>query len=97
MGYAKPVGAGIRIDDELLKFGTRRSSANTCIYLKGNKEDLLIITVYVDDILVASRDMKQIASFEEYLRSSFEITSRGEVKHCLGIKFVIDQGEITIR
>jgi len=63
-----------RIDDELLKFGARRSSADTCIYVKGDKEDLLIIAVYVDDILVASRNMKQIASLEEHLRNNFEIT-----------------------
>jgi len=63
-----------RIDDELLKFGARRSSADTCVYVKGDNEDLLIIAVYVDDVLVASRNMKQIASLEEHLRNNFEIT-----------------------
>jgi len=53
--------------------------------------------VYVDDILVASRDIKQISSLKKYLRSSFEITSRGEVKHCLGMEFVVNQGEISRR
>jgi len=86
-----------RIDDEFLKFGARRSTADTCVYIKGDKEDLLIIAVYVDDILVASRNMKQIASFEEHLRKSFEITSCGELEHCLGMEFVVNQGEISVR
>jgi len=39
--------------------------------------------------------MEQITSFEEHLRNSFEITSRG--KHCLGMEFVVNQGEISVR
>ena len=43
--------------------------------------------MYVDDILVASRNEKMIDEFSEHLSEIFEIKSLGDVKYCLGIEF----------
>lgn len=70
---------------------------DACVYVKGNEENLLIIAVYVDDILVASRDADQIKRFGTYLRSKFEITDRGTVQHCLSLEFSVQRGEISVK
>lgn len=43
-----------KINEELIKFGAKRSTADPCVYFKGDEEKLLLIAVYVDDIIVAS-------------------------------------------
>jgi len=86
-----------RIDKEVREFGARKSTADSCVYIKGNGDDLMIIALYVDDILVASKSEKQISNFGRFLASKFELTCLGKIKHCLGMEFLSKNGEISIK
>jgi len=85
-----------RIDQVLREFGAKKSSADSCVYIKGSGNDSIIIALYVDDILVASKDEKQISNFGRFLANKFEITHLGKVKHCLGMEFSSKDGEIIV-
>lgn len=56
-----------KLNQVLLGFGAKQSSADPCVYYRGRKENLLLIATYVDDILVASRDKRIIAKLKQYL------------------------------
>lgn len=77
--------------DILGRFGAKRSSADPCIFFKGHGQDLLIIVVYVDDILVASRDKSEIRKLKRFLTGELEIKSLGQLRYCLGIEFHQDE------
>lgn len=86
----------VRLRYELEKFGLKQSTADPCVFFKGKGENILIITVYVDDILVASRDLSEITKLTEHLSKSFQIKDFGEVKYCLGIEFTQNKDGITL-
>ncbi|KAK2577750.1 hypothetical protein KPH14_012777 [Odynerus spinipes] len=85
-----------RIDKELAKYGAKKSSADPCTYHKGEGDSRLLICVYVDDILVASRNREEIVNFGRYLSKVFETTDLGVAKYCLCMEFSQSKGEITI-
>jgi len=79
-----------------VNFGAKKTAADMCVYVKGSGENLSIIAVYVDDILIASKNAESIKSLKEHLRKQFDITDRGEAKYCLGMEFSVKQGEVSI-
>ncbi|KAK2578606.1 hypothetical protein KPH14_001023 [Odynerus spinipes] len=72
------------------------SAADPCVFYSGEGEDIVMAAVYVDDILVASRNEKAIEDLMTHLSKSFEIRNLGEVKYCLGIEFSRLNGEIVM-
>lgn len=83
-----------KIDEVLIKFGARKSTADPCIYFKGEGENIILISIYVDDILAASRSKERIAELGQYLSRMFEIKDLGTVNHCLGIEFDLNKNGI---
>lgn len=72
----------------LLAFGTRRSSADPCVYYQGQGEEIMLIVKYVDDILVVCREKSRIAALYQHLSKKFEMKNLGPLKHCLGMEFL---------
>ena len=42
-----------------------------CVYLKHSKKSVLILSLYVDDILIAENDMDSIVATKKWLSSIF--------------------------
>jgi len=73
---------------EILKtFGLTQSTCDPCLFYFGRGEDILIVVVYVDDILVASRTNRDVRKLFEYLSTKFNVKNLGIAKYCLGIEF----------
>ena len=60
-----------------------------CVH-KRSKKSILILSLYVDDILLAGNEMSFIVTTREWLSSQFEIKDMGEANYVLGIKIVRD-------
>ena len=86
-----------KLDEMMRKFGATPTNADPCVYYIGQGEDALLIAVYVDDILVISRNKGKITKFKEYLSQKFEIKDLGEPKYCLGIEFTRDGNRIAMQ
>lgn len=74
-----------KFDKELRKYGALSSSADPCVYYKGQGEDIILILTYVDDIIIASKDLSKIQDFKDH--QVLKIKDLGEIKYCLGIEF----------
>jgi hypothetical protein len=70
----------------LKSLGFRNCITDTCVFVRGVGEDLVYLTVYVDDILVFAKLMREIDLVKERTRQKFEIDDRGSVNFILGIK-----------
>ncbi len=56
------------------------------MYFKRGKEALVILTLYVDDIIIFSTNNTEMNRIIKYLKETFEMVSMGEPKRYLGIE-----------
>ena len=52
-----------------------------CVYEKWSKGGFIILSLYVDDILLASNDMEMIIATKGWLSSNFEMKDMGEADY----------------
>lgn len=75
------------IDDVLIKFNCIRSKIEPCLYIYKDREDIIYIIIYVDDILMTSNSITQLDRIQKHLAESFKkVTSQGEVRKFLGVQ-----------
>ena len=60
------------------------------VYLNHSKKSVLILSLYVDNILIAGNDMDSIVATKKWLSSTFEMKDMGEVHFVLKIEIVRD-------
>jgi hypothetical protein len=78
----------IKIDEVLKGLGLKQSSQDPCLYYEINEGEYLLLILYVDDIIMFSRNIKRIKEIIEGLKAKFGVTELGEPKYCLGIEII---------
>ena len=56
-----------------------------CVYVKRSNGSFIILSLYVDDILLASDDIEMIITIKGWLSSNFEMKDMGEANYILGV------------
>lgn len=74
-----------RLDDFVIRQGGFRNEADLCLYVFGKNEKRVIMIIYVDDLILASKDKKELSSVKQKLKSEFEIVDLGKITDILGI------------
>ncbi|KAG8478195.1 hypothetical protein CXB51_027990 [Gossypium anomalum] len=81
-----------RIDAYLSRLGFTKSISEPTLYVKKDeKETLLIVSLYVDDLLVTGSKDELIEDFKKQMQNFFEMTDLGLMTYFLGIE--VNQGE----
>src|SRR4051812_42460574 len=62
-----------------------------CAYLKRSKAGFLILTLYANDILMASNDKKLVSETKVRLSSQFDMKDMGEAAYVLSVKILRDR------
>ena len=63
-----------RFHDSIISHGFEMIEEDHCVYLKHSKKSVLILSLYVDDILIVGNDMDSIVATKKLLSSTFERT-----------------------
>ncbi|CAB1114304.1 unnamed protein product [Ectocarpus sp. CCAP 1310/34] len=86
------------LDESLTVFGWKRTQSDPCVYVYTSGNIIVILTVYVDDILIIGGDQQLVDQKKKELTDRFEMTDMGEVKRILGIDVQRDyeQGTLAI-
>ena len=79
---------------EKLKF--KRCSKEPSLYRKQEKDRLVLVAVYVDDLLVTGSDHAMIGEFKREMSSNFEMNDLGLLTYYLGIEVRQEKGRITL-
>lgn len=58
------------------------------MYVKRSEEGFVILSLYVDVILIARNDMELIVTTKGWLSSNFEMKDMGEANYVLGVKIL---------
>ena len=75
------------MDDFLKKQGFSVIDADCCIYSKNVKGETIMLTLYVDDLMIASNSELLCSILRENLNKRFEMKDFGKVRRCLGLEF----------
>lgn len=75
-----------KLFDVLKQEGFVQGHADPCLLKLQIENGYIFILVYVDDILVTTKNDKDFEMVEKLLKSNFELTNLGEVNFYLGVK-----------
>ena len=70
----------------MLNDGFTRMEEDHCAYIKRSNIGFIILSLYVDDILIAGNDKKLIDVTKKWLSSNLEMKDMGEANYVLGVK-----------
>jgi hypothetical protein len=85
-----------RIDDYLTGSGFQKSLSEATLYVKRINDDVLIISLYVDDLLVTGSNTEQVEKFKQNMIQVFEMTDLGFMSFFLGMEIIQSKEEIFI-
>ncbi|GJQ68570.1 hypothetical protein Trydic_g17127 [Trypoxylus dichotomus] len=80
----------------LKRCGAKPTQADPCLYWSNRNRNITLIAIYVDDILIFSKDTKTVEGIVRTMSNEFELKNLGEAQYCLGIEFNIKDEEISI-
>ena len=86
-----------KIDGFLKSLGFKQSNEDFGIYIRNQNGEIFIISVYVDDLILASNSMKSMNEIKQQLSSTFEMSDLGELEYCLGVQVIRDRKAKTIK
>ncbi|KAJ9542762.1 hypothetical protein OSB04_029268 [Centaurea solstitialis] len=81
-----------RFDAFVTAHGLSNSSYDSCVYFKKCDDgSILYLLLYVDDMLIAAKDMGEVQKVKDQLSSEFEMKDLGAAKKILGMEIVRDR------
>ncbi|GJR82198.1 putative ribonuclease H-like domain-containing protein, partial [Tanacetum coccineum] len=70
----------------LLKSGYRRGTIDKTLFIKKDKNDIILVQVYMDDIIFGSTKKSWCDEFEALIKNRFQMSSMGELTFFLGLQ-----------
>ena len=81
------------LHQRLIALRFTQSQCDECLYFKTVNGQRIYVLVYVDDIIIASKDKAIVQSFKDELRATYKIVDRGPVECFLGIEVQRDRSQ----
>ncbi|GAB1869619.1 Gag-pol polyprotein [Camponotus japonicus] len=75
-----------RFDEFVRSLGFRRSENDRCLYIRMNGNSKIYLLLYVDDIIIAGDNEKDLRKLKAYLMNEFSMKDLGKLHNFLGIK-----------
>jgi hypothetical protein len=80
-----------RFDSFMISNDFQRSQYDSCIYLKFVNGSPTYLLLYVDDMLIVAKSMKEIAALKAQLSHEFDMKDLGVAKKILGMEMIRDR------
>ncbi|UYV76603.1 hypothetical protein LAZ67_14001429 [Cordylochernes scorpioides] len=85
-----------KLDSVLKEMGLEQMKTDNCVYIK-REEGVILVTIYVDDLIIAAERKDTLISFKESMKKIFKIKDLGKINYCLGIRIQTEKdGSISI-
>lgn len=79
-----------KLDERLKQLELKPLHSDSCVYVYKKEKDIIIVAIYVDDLMIASNNPKELHQLKVELSKSFEIKDLVLLNFCLGIEFKQD-------
>ena len=80
----------LKFHQAMLNYCFTMMEKDHCVYMKRSNNHFIILSLYVNDILIAGNDKKLIDVTKNWLSSNFEMKDMGEASYVLGVKILRD-------
>nr|GFB01187.1 hypothetical protein [Tanacetum cinerariifolium] len=70
----------------LLKNGFQRGTIDQTLFIRRQREDFILVQVYVDDIIFGSLNPQLCREFEAFMHEKFQMSDMGELNFFLGLQ-----------
>jgi hypothetical protein len=84
------------LNEFLLSIGFKRSKIEPCIYTSDEHGDKIIIGVYVDDLIILSKNMANITYVKSRLCAQYPMKDLKDVKNIIGMQVSVTEGNVCI-
>lgn len=76
-----------RIESHFVKKGFQKCPNEQTLFIKrGTKDNILIVSIYVDDLIYAGNDKGMMIEFKQSMMQAFDMTGLGKMRFFLGIE-----------
>ncbi|KAD4385615.1 hypothetical protein E3N88_25784 [Mikania micrantha] len=82
--------------DHLLANGYTRGAIDQTLFVRKDKDDLILVQIYVDDIIFGSTSSALCKEFEGVMKKKFEMSAMGEMTFFLGLQVKQDSKGVLI-
>lgn len=82
-----------KLNSILIKEQYEQSQVDLCLYSKRRGSDTAYIIIYVDDIIIASNNVKYIDEMYKKLNNFFELVDLGNINYYLGIEIIKNEDD----
>ncbi|RYA45513.1 hypothetical protein DD606_24965 [Enterobacter cloacae complex sp. GF14B] len=72
----------------LVSIGFRKDHADHSLYVCESDVGIVVITIYVDDLIIVSDNAMEIDHVKGLLKQEFEMKDLGELRYFLGIEVI---------
>ncbi|KAK0586217.1 hypothetical protein LWI29_002965 [Acer saccharum] len=76
----------LRFHRAVVSYGFQMVEEDHCVYIKRDKDKYVLLSLYVDDILLAGNCKEHVLAIKKWLSSNFEIKDMGKAAYILGVK-----------
>jgi hypothetical protein len=77
-----------KIAEHFVTIGFRMLDADHSLYVRKSDEGIVVITIYVDDLIVGGDNEKEVEHVKCLLKQKFDMKDLGELKFFLGIEVI---------
>ncbi|KAM1357424.1 hypothetical protein ACFX2H_031230 [Malus domestica] len=84
------------IDTYFSQCGFTRSLSEPTLSIKAEEKDILIVSIYVDDIIYTGSNKQMLEEFKEDMKRKYEMTDLGLLHHFLGMGIIQSTSSIFI-
>ena len=85
-----PYNWNVEVHSWFVTQGFVANEVDRCLYVRRNGSKVIIMTLFVDDIIITGDDFAGIEDFKSALKLKFPIKDLGHISHCLGLKIDYD-------
>jgi len=85
-----------RIEEFFGKEGFEKCYCEHTLFVKKERSDFLVVSVYVDDLIYTGSSMEMIEGFKNSMMEEFAMTDLGKMKYFLGVEVIQDERGIFI-
>jgi hypothetical protein len=83
----------VKFHQAILNDGFTMIEEDHCMYLKRSNSSFIILSLYVDNILIVGNNKEMIDTTKKWLSSNFEMKDMGEANYVLGVKIIRDRSQ----
>ena len=81
----------IRFNEAIKSYGFEQSLVEPCVYKQIDKDNVVFLVIYVDDILLIGNNVESLSKVKNWLASQFQMKDLGVASFILCIQIIGDR------